>query len=457
MARKLRQKRKSKAGGGSFAENDEVKKTAAKDDGSKETKTKNQEVTTATDLERGSECENEDGEQENETAEKSDPNGNRPETQEHSDLDLETSEKNKGCHILSQLLTDNTSCGTPEKVPPTVDMSPGASPQPGKANLDPVKESGSESSKIEEEASVTSEESGKSAPISLCGNDESQKERRNESASSETQRKNPHLVELITQETSPLLSTTTGSKPTSDEPKQAGCVCTKKENCGGENYGGNLAVDAKGESKDKNITPERQDVPNKEVNMNLVNRKRKLEDNDTEGTVSTRLRRRSGETWAVKYEKDYVLTPLAKLSKDDATFLPPRDMDSQTTKEWEPRCGPPALSNRMSSFHPEEPEFQTRKRGNRPRFVGGITSPQNRTWKKKDFYGSSGAEVNDSKGVSTAALVVMQQKREEDAATREATVFSGAPSPFMDCDVCQVQTDSRRSTRSAPHFCCALE
>ena len=156
-------------------------------------------------------------------------------------------------------------------------------------------------------------------------------------------RNNPHLVELITQEdTIPY-----GEEPNQGSAHHSEDDCkhftsdeVKEEVFGGKSENFKHGGECQAESINSTVEPE----------LSYKSESRKGDsDNDVDGDETTetrdrhkkvqtkktsiRLRRRSGESWAIRYEKDFVLTPLAKLSKDDATFLPSKGTDATIVSE----------------------------------------------------------------------------------------------------------------------------
>ena len=138
-------------------------------------------------------------------------------------------------------------------------------------------------------------------------------------------RDNPHLIELITKDEATCEA--------NGELKQGHDILEQDE----LDISEFKMKEVKGKRKNNTIksvsSQKRASNNNKDVD---VEDKAVIRDNQEDlytKKTSIRLRRRSGDTWAVRYEKDFVLTPLAKLSKDDATFLPPKGIDATMVSE----------------------------------------------------------------------------------------------------------------------------
>ena len=156
-------------------------------------------------------------------------------------------------------------------------------------------------------------------------------------------RNNPYLVKLITQEdTIPY-----GEEPnqgsahhSEDDCKHFTSDVVKEEVFGGKSENFKHGGECQAESINSTVEPElsHKSGSRKGDSDNDVDGDETTETRDRYKKVQTkktsiRLRRRSGESWAIRYEKDFVLTPLAKLSKDDATFLPSKGTDATIVSE----------------------------------------------------------------------------------------------------------------------------
>ena len=143
-------------------------------------------------------------------------------------------------------------------------------------------------------------------------------------------KENPHLTELITKDEKhpePFVGKKSAAASrfhNKTRPKQGHDITGEETS----NMPEINIIAEKSVSKQKFSTKQDDNYNDVDVEEKAVVRDSK----DTKKT-SIRLRRRSGDAWAVRYEKDFVLTPLAKLSKDHATFLPPKGTDATVVSE----------------------------------------------------------------------------------------------------------------------------
>ena len=212
-------------------------------------------------------------------------------------------------------------------------------------------------------------------------------------------RNNPHLVELITREdTVPY-----GEEPNQGSERHNEGVCknfileeVKEVTFRGKSENFNQEGDCEAESISNTAEPDlsQKSGSRKGDSDNDVDGDETTEIRDRHEKVQTkktsiRLRRRSGEIWAIRYEKDFVLTPLAKLSKDDATFLPSKGTDATIVSEEnllkevrsrketlfavsDPHDGNFASSSTSSVVR--KPKVKYKRRKNKRKYTGYITN-----------------------------------------------------------------------------------